>query len=103
MPQTMTQRRNALLCSYRVILLQVKTAVSLPDDVYARAERIARRLGRTRSALYAEALREYLDRHEQEQLRVTALLDEVYRDDAQEAAAGAAAARRLVVSGAWEW
>jgi metal-responsive CopG/Arc/MetJ family transcriptional regulator len=81
----------------------VKTAVSLPSDVYARAERAARRLGRTRSALYAEALREYLDRHEQDQLRVTVVLDEVYRDDAQEAAAGAAAARRLVDSGAWEW
>ncbi len=81
----------------------MKTAVSLPDDVYARAERAARRLGRTRSALYAEALREYLDRHEQEQLSVTAFLDEVYLDDAQEAAAGAAAARRLVDSGAWEW
>jgi metal-responsive CopG/Arc/MetJ family transcriptional regulator len=81
----------------------VKTAVSLPDDVYARAERAARRLGRTRSALYAEALREYLDRHDQEQVRVTAMLDEVYRHDAQDASAGAAAARRLVDSGAWEW
>jgi metal-responsive CopG/Arc/MetJ family transcriptional regulator len=81
----------------------MKTAVSLPDDVYARAERAAHRLGRTRSALYAEALREYLDRHEEAQVRVTALLDEVYRDDAQEASAGAAAARRLVDSGAWEW
>lgn len=82
---------------------EVKTAVSLPDDVFARADRAARRLGRTRSALYAEALREYLDRHEHEQLRVTALLDEVYRDDAQQASAGAAAARRLVDSDAWEW
>jgi metal-responsive CopG/Arc/MetJ family transcriptional regulator len=80
----------------------VKTAVSLPDNLYDRAERAARRLGRTRSALYAEALREYLDRHEEAQVRVTALLDEVY-DDAQEAAAGGAAAPRLVDSGAWEW
>lgn len=81
----------------------MKTAVSLPNDVYARAERVARRLGRTRSALYAEALLEYLDRHEHEQVRVTAVLDEVYGDGEQQVSAGAAAARRLIDSGAWEW
>jgi hypothetical protein len=57
-------------------------ARAFPTTCTPRAERAARRLGRTRSALYAEALREYLDRHEQEQMRVTALLDEIYRDDA---------------------
>lgn len=83
---------------------QVKTAVSLPDDVYARAERAARQLGRTRSALYAEALREYLDRHQLEQDRVTALLDDVYDDhEAERTSATAAAGRRLIDSGAWEW
>lgn len=81
----------------------MKTAVSLPDDVYARAERAARRLGRTRSALYAEALREYLDRHQLEQNRVTALLDEVYDDKTDRTPAGAEAGRRLIDSGAWEW
>lgn len=81
----------------------VKTAVSLPDDVYARAERAARRLGRTRSALYAEALREYLDRHQPEQNRVTALLDDIYDDTTDRASPGAEAGRRLIDSGDWEW
>ncbi len=80
----------------------MRTAVSLPDDVYARAERAAQRLGRTRGALYADALREYLDRHEQEQA-VTARLDEVYADEAVPADAGAEAGRRLIHSGAWAW
>jgi predicted transcriptional regulator len=82
---------------------EVKTAVSLADDVYARAERAARRLGRTRSALYAEALREYLDRHQLEQDHVTALLDDVYDDHEADRTCAAAAGRRLIDSGAWEW
>lgn len=81
----------------------MKTAVSLPDDVYARAERAARRLGRTRSALYAEALREYLDRHQPEHDRVTALLDDIYDDKSDRTAADAEAGRRLIDSGDWEW
>ena len=77
--------------------------MSLPDDVYARAERAARRLGRTRSALYAEALREYLDRHQLEQDHVTALLDDIHDDKTDRMSAGAEAGRRLIDSGAWEW
>jgi predicted transcriptional regulator len=79
----------------------VRTAVSLPDDLYARAERAAQRLRRTRSALYADALREYLDRQEQEQADVTDRLDEVSADEAVPADVGAA--RRLIDSGAWPW
>jgi len=39
------------------------TAVSLPDDVFQKAERQARRTRKSRSQLYAEALSEYLARH----------------------------------------
>ncbi|MBV9103003.1 MAG: ribbon-helix-helix protein, CopG family, partial [Candidatus Eremiobacteraeota bacterium] len=42
----------------------MKTAVSLPDDIFQRAERLARRTRRTRSRLVADALDEYLARHE---------------------------------------
>ena len=42
----------------------MKIAVSIPDDVYAEAERLTRRLNRSRSQLYTDALREYLARHE---------------------------------------
>jgi metal-responsive CopG/Arc/MetJ family transcriptional regulator len=41
----------------------MKTAVSLPDDVFKSAERHARRTRKSRSQLYAEALAEYLARH----------------------------------------
>ncbi|MCC6765415.1 MAG: ribbon-helix-helix protein, CopG family [Deltaproteobacteria bacterium] len=41
----------------------MKTAVSVPDDVFRAAERQARRTRKSRSQLYAEALSEYLDRH----------------------------------------
>lgn len=41
----------------------MKTAVSLPDDVFRQAERQARRTKKSRSQLYAEALTEYLARH----------------------------------------
>ena len=41
----------------------MKTAISLPDDVYREAERHAKRTRKSRSQLYAEALAEYLARH----------------------------------------
>jgi len=41
----------------------MKTAVSLPDDLFRAAERHARRTKKSRSQLYAEALSEYLARH----------------------------------------
>jgi metal-responsive CopG/Arc/MetJ family transcriptional regulator len=41
----------------------MKTAISLPDDVFQAAERHARRTCKSRSQLYAEALEEYLTRH----------------------------------------
>jgi metal-responsive CopG/Arc/MetJ family transcriptional regulator len=41
----------------------MKTAISIPDDVFHAAERHARRTRKSRSQLYAEALAEYLARH----------------------------------------
>jgi antitoxin MazE6 len=41
----------------------MKTAVSIPDDVFAGAERLARRTKKSRSQLFSEAMREYLARH----------------------------------------
>lgn len=46
----------------------MKTAVSLPDDVFAAAERHARRTRKSRSQLYAEAVSEYLLRHAPEEV-----------------------------------
>src|SRR5207247_4822118 len=46
----------------------MKTAVSLPDDVFRAAERHARRARKSRSQLYAEALAEYLARRAPEEI-----------------------------------
>lgn len=55
---------------------RVKTAVSIPDPVYERAEKVARRLGVTRSRLYSLAIADYLRRHSEEE--ILAALDAVY-------------------------
>jgi hypothetical protein len=54
----------------------MKTAVSIPDQVFRSAEALARRLGMTRSALYAEALRSFIA--ERARADVTRRLDDVY-------------------------
>jgi predicted transcriptional regulator len=41
----------------------MKTAVSIPDDVFADAERLAKKMKKSRSRLYADALKEYAARH----------------------------------------
>ncbi len=41
----------------------MKTAVSIPDDVFEDAERLAHRSKKSRSQIYSDALREYVARH----------------------------------------
>lgn len=41
----------------------MKTAISIPDEVFEGAERLARRTKRSRSRLFSDALKEYLARH----------------------------------------
>jgi len=41
----------------------MKTAVSIPDDVFQNAERLARRMKKSRSEMYSQALSEYVHRH----------------------------------------
>jgi metal-responsive CopG/Arc/MetJ family transcriptional regulator len=41
----------------------MKTAVSIPDDVFEGAERLARRTRKSRSQVFSDALREYVARH----------------------------------------
>jgi predicted transcriptional regulator len=40
----------------------MKTAVSIPDEVYAETERLARHLNKSRSEVYSLALAEYVAR-----------------------------------------
>jgi len=49
----------------------MKTAISLPDEVFHAAERHARRVQKSRSQLYAEALTEYLARHAPDEVTET--------------------------------
>jgi metal-responsive CopG/Arc/MetJ family transcriptional regulator len=46
----------------------MKTAVSVPDDVFEGAERLARREKRSRSEVYSAALRDYVARHDPEEV-----------------------------------
>ena len=61
---------------YRSYTRDVKTAISISDDLFRRAEASARTLKMTRSRLYATALEEYLERRSPAQ--ITAALNEIY-------------------------
>ena len=73
----------------------MKTAVSIPDDIFERAERLAVRERRTRNEVYAAALDEYVARHAHDE--VTDAMDRacVEVGDHEDAFLAAAARRRL--------
>ena len=56
----------------------MKAAVSIPDDVFEQADRLARNLKTSRSHLYSRALKEFLARHSPDQ--VTAAMNRVCDD-----------------------
>jgi len=56
----------------------MKTAISIPDTMFQAAERMARRLGISRSQLFQQAVQRYME--EQRKLGVTEALDEIYGD-----------------------
>ncbi len=41
----------------------MKTAISIPDDVFKVAERLARRTKKSHSQLFSDAVKEYVARH----------------------------------------
>jgi antitoxin MazE6 len=53
----------------------MKTAVSIPDDVFQKADHLAQLSGKSRSQVYSEALKEYVARHAPEE--VTEAMDRV--------------------------
>lgn len=53
----------------------MKTAISIPDELYDKAEALARESGKSRSQLYQEALAEYLLRRDPR--AVTKAMDDV--------------------------
>ena len=54
----------------------MKTAISIPDDVFESADELAEELGVSRSELYSTAVAEYLVKYKAQD--VTAKLNEVY-------------------------
>lgn len=56
--------------------LVMKTAISIPDDLFAQAEQFARERGLSRSQLYAHALQVYL--RSQRYVGITEALDQLY-------------------------
>jgi len=70
----------------------MKTAISIPDDVFDDAEALARQLRQSRSQLYSRAVREYVARHGSD--KVTAALDALCADESTADASFATAAAR---------
>jgi hypothetical protein len=54
----------------------MKVALSIPDDLFQSAEALGKRLGVSRSRLYATALADFVAKHHSR--KVTARLDAVY-------------------------
>ena len=75
------------------------TAVSLPDDVFSSAERLAKRLKLSRSELYGRALAEFLARHSPDE--ITDSWNSVVSDVGQDEAGTAGAARKLFEQVEW--
>lgn len=78
----------------------MKTAISIPDEIFGQAEELARRTKTSRSELYARALTEYLARHSPD--RITEAMNRV----CDELGPGvdpftAAAARRILEQSEW--
>ena len=77
----------------------MKTAISIPDDVFADAEELARELKKSRSRLYVDAVREYIARHSAES--ITEALDRVCDEVECRSDFARAAARRTLERSDW--
>ena len=79
----------------------MKTAVSIPDEVFEKVERLAKRGRRSRSEVFTAALREYVARHSPDE--VTEALNRVCAEvnQAEDVEFLNAAARRLLKKVEW--
>jgi metal-responsive CopG/Arc/MetJ family transcriptional regulator len=73
----------------------MKTAVSIPDDVFNKVERLVRRAGKSRSAVYSAALKEYVARHAPDE--VTQAMNRACAQVAEETDAFVGAAGRRIL------
>jgi metal-responsive CopG/Arc/MetJ family transcriptional regulator len=78
----------------------MKTAVSIPDEVFEKVERLARRARKSRSEVFSAALREYVARHAPDE--ITESMNEVCaRIGDQSDTFVRTAARRLLEKTEW--
>lgn len=79
----------------------MKTAISLPDDLFEPVERLVQCSNRHRSEVYADALREHVARHAPDE--ITQALDELVAavDEADTDGFPARAAQRTLSATEW--
>jgi metal-responsive CopG/Arc/MetJ family transcriptional regulator len=78
----------------------MKTAVSIPDDVFEGAERLARQTKKSRSRLFSDAVKEYVARHAPDD--VTVAMDQVCAElGNSKDAFVSSAARRILERSEW--
>jgi metal-responsive CopG/Arc/MetJ family transcriptional regulator len=78
----------------------MKTAISIPDKIFRDAERLSRRLRKSRSQVYTEAVTEYVARHDPD--AVTEAMNRVCEEmDTYSDPALSAAARRTLEDVEW--
>lgn len=77
----------------------MKTAISIPDELFVAADALARRLNKSRSELYSRAIREYVAKHSPDQ--VTASLDLLVEETGVETDFATRAARRTFEHSEW--
>ncbi len=78
----------------------MKTAVSIPDDLFRKADELAGRMGKSRSEVYRDALADYVSRRDPG--AITRTLDEIADElSAEERAFTTAAARRTLAQSEW--
>ncbi len=79
----------------------MKTAISIPDEVFTEAERLARRQRKSRSQLYSEAVAEYVARHDPD--AITEAMDRVCEEVGPDPdPAVSEAARRVLERSEWK-
>ncbi|HEY8945647.1 MAG TPA: hypothetical protein VIM73_15365 [Polyangiaceae bacterium] len=78
----------------------MKTAISVPDEVFQKAEAAAKRLKVSRSELYSRALQEFLDAHSPDDVTAgwNAVVEELGQPDTS---ISAPSARRVFETTEW--
>ncbi len=61
----------------------MKAAISIPDDLFKNADRLAGRMGTSRSRLYTRAIAEFVARHDADHITqaMNAVIDQVGGND----------------------